>query len=310
MLRRTFVKLLAATGGSLAAPAAAFAQATPGPGAATPAGTPVAIPTPETGYAPVNGVQLYYEIHGAGPPLILLHGGLATGALQFGQLLPALAQSRQVVVVDLQGHGHTADVDRPLAYEAMADDVAALIGYLGLGQADLFGYSLGGGVALQTAIRHPALARKLVLASTPFRRDGWYPEVLAATSALNADAAAAMVGTPLYDAYAASAPDPTAWPTLVAKVGQLLGQDYDWSTAVAAIEAPALVVVGDADSVRPEHALELFRLLGGGAPGDFGPLPPSQFAVLPGTAHSAVTFRADLLLPILGPFLDAPMPGG
>lgn len=310
MLRRTFVKSLAAAGGFATARSAALAQSTP----ATPAAATQeeiadgATPVPQTGYAPVNGLDLYYEVHGTGQPLILLHGGLVTAELQFEPLLPLLAQSRQVVAVDLQGHGHTADIDRPLSYEAMADDIAALIGHLGLGRADLFGYSLGGGVALQTAIRHPDTVDKLVVASAPYRRDGWSPEWMAGTSGLNAEAATAMVGTPLHEGYARVAPRPEDWPVLVTKVGQLLAQDYDWSAAVAAITAPTLLIYGDADSVRLEHAVELFRLRGGGAPGDFKPLPAAQLAVLPGTAHSAVTFRADLLPPIVVPFFDAPLP--
>ena len=309
MRRRLLVKGLAAVGAALAAPKLARGQGTPGAG--TPVGSPeAATPVAEGGLASVNGIELSYEVHGSGAPLIMLHGGLATGELQFGQLVPILAQTRRVVLVDLQGHGRTADVDRPLAYETMADDVAGLIGLLGLGRADLFGYSLGGGVALQAAIRHPDAIGKMVVASAAFQRDGWYPEVNAATAGLNADVAAAMVATPLYEAYARVAPRPEDWPRLVTKIGQLLARDYDWSAAVAAIAAPTLLVYGDADSVRPEHATELFRLLGGGLPGDFAPLPADQLAVLPGTAHSAVTFRVDLLPPIVVPFLDAPPAGG
>ena len=158
---------------------------------------------------------------------------------------------------------------------------------------------MGGGVALQTAIRHPEAVRKLVIASAVLRRDGWYPEVLAGMAQMNAQAAAAMVGTPFHAAYVDVAPNPDDWPMLVAKLGQLLGQDYDWSGAVATIEAPTLVVIADADSVRPEHGLELFRLLGAGVPGDFGALPSDQLVVLLGTPRSGVLTRADLLLPVV-----------
>ncbi len=260
-------------------------------------------------YASVNGLNMYYEIHGTGKPLVLLHGGLATIDVLFGQLLPPLAQTRQVIAVELQAHGHTADIERPLSFELMADDIAALIKHLGLEQADLFGFSLGGGVALQTAIRHPEVVRKLVVVSAPCKRDGWYPEVLAGMASMNAEAAEAMMGSPMHQAYVSVAPKPEDWSALVAKSGQLLRQDYDWSTAVASITAPTLIVVGDADSVRPAHAVELFGLLGGGkVDGAMGGLPHSQLAMLPGTTHFSILARTDLLLPIITPFLEAPMP--
>ncbi len=260
-------------------------------------------------YASVNGLNMYYEIHGTGKPLVLLHGGLATIDVLFGQLLPPLAQTRQVIAVELQAHGHTADIERPLSFELMADDIAALIKHLGLEQADLFGFSLGGGVALQTAIRHPEVVRKLVVVSAPSKRDGWYPEVLAGMASMNAEAAEAMMGSPMHQAYVSVAPKPEDWSALVAKSGQLLRQDYDWSTAVASITAPTLIVVGDADSVRPAHAVELFGLLGGGkVDGATGGLPHSQLAMLPGTTHFSILARTDLLLPIITPFREAPMP--
>ncbi len=260
-------------------------------------------------YASVNGLNMYYEIHGTGKPLVLLHGGLATIDVLFGQLLPPLAQTRQVIAVELQAHGHTADIERPLSFELMADDITALIKHLGLERADLFGFSLGGGVALQTAIRHPEVVRKLVVVSAPCKRDGWYPEVLAGMASMNAEAAEAMMGSPMHQAYVSVAPKPEDWSALVAKSGQLLRQDYDWSTAVASITAPTLIVVGDADSVRPAHAVELFGLLGGGkVDGAMGGLPHSQLAMLPGTTHFSILARTDLLLPIITPFLEAPMP--
>jgi len=263
--------------------------------------------TERTGYAPVNGLQMYYEIHGAGPPLVLLHGGLDTIETCFAQVLPGLAKSRQVIAVELQGHGHTADIDRPLSYEQMADDVAALIRHLGLERADIFGFSLGGGAALQTAIRHPDVVRRLVVVSAPFRSDGWFPEILAGMAAMTAEE---MVGTPWQEAYHRVAPQPEAWPVLIAKVSHLVsGQVHDWSTAVTAITAPTLIVVGDADSIRPDHATEMFGLLGGGkVDGGMGGLPNARLAVLPATAHLDVMTRVDLLLATVPPFLDAPTP--
>lgn len=263
----------------------------------------------ETGYADVNGVNMYYEVHGSGEPLVLLHGGLGTIDMLFAQLLPVLSANRQVIAVELQGHGHTADIDRPLSYEAMADDVAALIEHLGYENADVMGFSLGGGVALQTAIRHPEAVDKLVLVSTVYQRNGWYPEVLAGMSSMNADAAAMMVETPLYQFYASVAPNPDDWTQLVVKSSELLAQDYDWSADVSALTVPTLIIVGDADSVRTSHAVELFGLLGGGQhDGASMGRPVSQLAIIPDTNHFTILSRTDLLLPVVNLFLDAPVP--
>jgi pimeloyl-ACP methyl ester carboxylesterase len=265
-------------------------------------------------YARVNGLDLYYELHGSGQPLVVLPGSFWT-IEAMGEVVPQLATTRRVIAVELQGHGHTADIDRPLSYESMADDIAALIASLGLEQVDLFGYSLGGGVALQTAIRHPEVVRKLALASTAFTRDGWYPEDLAAMSAISAEAFA---GTPIHDAYLKTSPVPEAWPTFVAKVRQLVTSDYDWTAGVAALRIPTLFLVGDADGLRLAHVMEFFGLLGGGqGDGDLSGLPRSSLAVLPATTHvgwappyHGIMTRTHLLLPILTEFLDAPMPDG
>lgn len=263
-------------------------------------------------YARVNGLDLYYELHGSGQPLVVLPGSFWT-IEAMGEVVPQLATTRQVIAVELQGHGHTADIDRPLSYESMADDIAALIASLGLERADLFGYSLGGGVALQTAIRHPGVVRKLAVASTPFKRDGWYPEDLAAMSAISAEAFA---GTPIHGAYLQTSPVPEAWPTVVAKVRQLVTSNYDWTAGVAALKIPTLILVGDADGLRLAHLMEFFGLLGGGqGDGDLSGLPRSSLAVLPATTHvgwappyHGIMTRTHLLLPILTEFLDAPMP--
>jgi pimeloyl-ACP methyl ester carboxylesterase/uncharacterized protein YndB with AHSA1/START domain len=258
-------------------------------------------------FADVNGLHMYYETHGAGDPLILLHGGFGVTSM-FGPVLPALAENRQVIAVELQGHGHTADIDRPLSFEQMADDVAALIERLGMEHADVLGYSLGGGVALQTAIRHPNLVRKLVLVSAPFKSDGWYPEVLAGMSSMTAEMGETWVGSPMYQAYASVAPRPDDWPTLVGKMGQLLGQGYDWSAAIPAIQSPVMIVVGDADSVRTAHAVEFFDLLGGGqrdADWDRSGMSNARLAVLPGTTHYDI-FSSPALAAAVIPFLDAP----
>jgi pimeloyl-ACP methyl ester carboxylesterase len=204
---------------------------------------------PKTGYAPVNGLKLYYQIHGAGEPLILLHGGLGASEM-FAQILPALSSGRQVIAADLQAHGRTADIDRPLSMEAMADDVGALIRYLKIEKADVMGYSVGGGVALQTAVRHPDLVRKLVVVSAAFKRDGWYPEIVAGMAQVSAAAAEPMKQTPMSQLYARIAPKPADWPMLLTKTGELLRKDYDWSKDVAALKMPTMLVFGDADAVR------------------------------------------------------------
>jgi pimeloyl-ACP methyl ester carboxylesterase len=262
-------------------------------------------------YANVNGLKLYYETYGSkGNPLVLLHGGLG-GVGMFAQLLPALAENRQVVGVDLQGHGHTADIDRPFSFEQMGDDIAALVKQLGFVKADVAGYSLGGGVALQTAIRHPDVVRKLVTVSTPFKGEGWFPEVRAGMKSLNEQAAQAMVGSPPHQAYVDTAPDPKAWPQLVAKTGRLVGQEYDWSAGVAAIQAPTLLVFADSDSIRPAHMVEFFGLLGGGkrdAGWDGSGVSNARLAVLPGTTHYNIFF-SPMLAPVITSFLDGPMPG-
>jgi pimeloyl-ACP methyl ester carboxylesterase len=263
-------------------------------------------------YALVNGLEMYYEIHGSGQPLVVLPGSFWT-IEAMGGLVPQLAATRRVIAVELQGHGHTADIERPLRYEWLADDIAALIRHLGLEQADLFGYSLGGGVALQTAIRHPEVVRKLALASTAFKRDGWYPEDLATMAAMSAEAFA---GTPIHEAYLKTSPLPDAWSTVVTRVRQLVTSDYDWTAGVAALKTPTLIVVGDADGLRLAHVVEFFALLGGGqADGDLVGLPRASLAVLPATTHvgwappfHGIMTRTHLLLPILTEFLDAPMP--
>jgi len=224
----------------------------------------------------------------------------------FGPNLAELSKKRKVIAVELQGHGRTADVDRPLSFEAMADDIAALMKYLGIEQADLMGYSLGGGVALQTAIRHPQSVRKLVVVSAPFKRDGWYPEVLVAMAQMGPSAAEPMKQSPLYQLY----PN-VNWPRLFTKLGDLLRKDYDWSKEVAAIKAPTMIVFADADAVRTTHVMEFFGVLGGGqkdAGLDGSGRPAAQLAVLPGLTHYN-TSSSPALATVVTPFLDAPMTG-
>lgn len=255
-------------------------------------------------YAPVNGLNVYYEIHGTGEPLILLHGGVG-GIDMFGPNLPVLSKKRKVVAVELQAHGRTADIDRPLSFEAMADDIGALMKYLRMEKADVMGYSLGGGVALQTAIRHPQSVRKLVAVSAPFKRDGWYPEVLTAMAQVGPSIAEQMKQSPLYKLYPS-----VNWPRLFTKLGELLRKDYDWSKEVAAIEAPTIIIFADADAVRTAHIMDFFGLLGGGqkdAGLDGSRRPAAQLAILPGLTHYNLS-SSPALATVVTPFLDAPMP--
>jgi pimeloyl-ACP methyl ester carboxylesterase len=262
------------------------------------------------GYAAVNGLNMYYEVHGSGAPLILLHGGLGSTGM-FGPMLPLLAERRQVIAADLQAHGRTADVDRPLGFESSADDVAALIGQLGLPRADVMGYSFGGGTALQTAIRHPEVVSKLVVVSTPFAREGWYPESRAGMDQMGSESAEFMKQTPIYQAYAPIAPRPEDFPVLLGKMGQLLRQDYDWSQQVAALKMPVMVVMGDADAVRTRHAVEFYELLGGGkadAGWDRSGMPRARLAILPGVTHYDI-ISSPLLASTAAAFLDEPVEG-
>jgi pimeloyl-ACP methyl ester carboxylesterase len=264
----------------------------------------------KSSYASVNGLKLYYEIHGSGVPLILLHGGVGSIEM-FSEVLPSLAQNRQVIAVDLQAHGRTADIDRPLSFELMAGDIAALIKHMGIEDADVMGYSLGGGVALRTAIQYPEVVRKLVLVSTPFKRDGWYPEILAGMGQMGSQIAEQMKQTPMYQLYTSIAPRLEDWPVLLTKLGELLRQDYDWSNEVAAIKAPTLIVVGDADSVRTAHAVAFFELLGGGKVDggwDGSGMSDARLAILPAMTHYNI-YSSTILADVVASFLDAPMPG-
>ena len=267
---------------------------------------------PKGNYAEVNGLRLYYEIHGTGQPLVVLHGAYMT-IETMGEIVPSLVQTRQVIAVELQGHGHTADIDRPLSYEQMADDVTALLAEIGIDKADVFGYSMGGGVALQIAVRHPGVVRKLVVASASYTSDGMHPELLEMIPTLTPEAFA---GSPIEEAYHRTAPNPGDFPTLVAKLKRLDMEPFAWPAEdIGGIAAPTLLIVGDSDAIRLEHAVELFQLLGGGVMGDLAGLPKAQLAVLPGTTHfvppgSAVLDRADWLLSMIPPFLDAPTPEG
>jgi len=258
---------------------------------------------PTTGYAPVNGLDMYYEIHGTGRPLVLLHGALSATGTSFGRLLPHLAGDRRVIAVELQAHGRTADVDRPLTMAQLADDTAALLRHLGVDNADVFGYSMGAGVALQLALAHSDLVGKLVLASVTYSVDGLHPGLLDGIENLTPEA---LAGTPFEQEYADTAPNPADWPTLVEKVKRMDREFGGWpADLVRSITAPVMLVIGDSDIVRPEHAVEMFRMFGGGVMGDLVGVPASRLAILPGTTHITVVERAEWLAPMILEFLDA-----
>lgn len=257
-------------------------------------------------YLDVNGLSLYYEEHGAGDPLVLLHGGLGSGEM-FAPILPDLAKNRRVILVDLQAHGRTADIGRPLRCETMADDVAGLIRGLGLEQPDVLGYSLGGAVALRLAIQYPDLIRRLVLVAVPYARSGWFPEVLGGFDQMGARLAEFLKPSPPYQTYTRVAPRPEDWPVLLDKTGDLLRQDYDWSGEVPSITAAVMLVYADADSVTPEHIVDFYRRLGGGqrdAHWDGSLRAPVRLAIVPGHIHTDLLSAPELPSMILR-FLDA-----
>jgi pimeloyl-ACP methyl ester carboxylesterase len=257
-------------------------------------------------YAPVNGLEMYYEIHGTGEPLVLLHGAFSAIGTSFGNVLPELAKTRQVIAFEMQAHGRTADIDRPLSMEQMADDTAAALQYLGIERSDFFGYSTGAGIALQVAIRHPEIVRKLVLASVTYNLSGVHPGLMEGLAEMKPEM---MFGSPWHEEYMRIAPRPEDFATLFAKKTQMDREARDLpAETIEAIEAPTLLIIGDSDIVRPEHAVEMFRLLGGGVMGDLAGLPNSQLAILPGTTHVTLVERADWLVSMITEFLDAPMP--
>jgi pimeloyl-ACP methyl ester carboxylesterase len=265
----------------------------------------------ESGYAPVNGLNMYYEVHGASQgadlPLVLLHGAFSSIEPDFGQMIPIFAKSRQLIAVEQQGHGHTADIDRPLRYEQMADDTVALLQHLGIEKADFFGYSFGGEVVMKIAYHHPEMARKLVLAGgTAYHLEGLHPGLMEGLEDMPPEA---LDGTPWKEAYDKVAPNPADWATLVAKKNEMDRHYQSWTPEqIQSFKAPMLIMVGDSDIVRPEHVVEMFRLVGGGVVGDLVGLPASQLAILPGTTHVTVVYRTEWVTSMINAFLNAPMP--
>jgi pimeloyl-ACP methyl ester carboxylesterase len=259
-------------------------------------------------YADVNGLHLYYEIHGEGRPIVLLHGGLGSGEM-FGPILPLLTAGHQVILPDLQAHGRTADIDRPIDVRLMADDIAALIRLLGLDRPDIVGYSLGGGVALQTAARFPELVGKAVVVSAHTRRDAIYAEMLGQQAGVSGAIADALKGTPMSEVYARVAPRPEDFPRLLDKIGESMAKDFDFADVVRGLGVPTLIAAADADMAPPSHYVEVFGLLDGGQRdggwmGEGRPAGGHALAIIPGATHYNVFLSPVLAAAILA-FLDA-----
>jgi pimeloyl-ACP methyl ester carboxylesterase len=256
----------------------------------------------DSGYAEVNGLKMYYEVYGQGKPIVLLHGSFMNIPLNWSKIIPQLTKDRKVIVAEMQGHGRTKDIARELSYEGMADDVSGLLRHLKVDSADIVGYSMGGGVAFQFAIRHPEQVRRLVILSGTYAHNGWWPDVEASFASITADM---FKGTAIQKQYDSLGNDPALFPQYVKKVMSIDLKPYDWSGAAKKIQAPLFMAIGDADGVRYEHALELFRAKGGGKMGDLHGLPTSRLAIIPGTTHIGMMLRTDWLIPMITDFLDA-----
>jgi pimeloyl-ACP methyl ester carboxylesterase len=258
-------------------------------------------------YVEVNGINLYIETRGDGRPLILLHGGLGSGEM-FGPVLPALSNHHRVIAVDLQGHGRTADIDRPIDVRLMADDIAALITHLGLDKPDLVGYSIGGAVALHAAAKYPAMVGRLVIASVNIRPDAIYPQIREQQGQVSAAAAEFMTETPMYQLYQRVAPHPEHFPRLLDKIGEAMAKDFDYGAEVRGLQVPTLIVAADADMAPPSHYVEVFALLDGGLRdggwmGEGRPKGGHALAILPGLTHYDI-FSAPLFAAVTLAFLD------
>ncbi|HWI32606.1 MAG TPA: alpha/beta fold hydrolase [Microbacterium sp.] len=269
--------------------------------------TATSVPS-RSGYAPINGLHLYYEIHGAGgTPLVLLHGGLFDIDLQFAPLLPSFSAGRQVVALDFQGHGRTNDIDRPLSSAGLASDVVGLLDHLSIARADVFGFSVGGAVALDLAINHPERVNKLIVSSVSFAQSGLRGQNAETVAAMTVDMIA---GTPMEQAYLAKSPHPDRehLQGLLDKLGATYEHGFeDWSEdEIRSIAAPTLITVGDCDMVTLDHAVRFLKLRGGDVNGDFDGVPASQLAVFPGTTHFFGLSRTNLVSDVVLTFLDAP----
>jgi pimeloyl-ACP methyl ester carboxylesterase len=259
--------------------------------------------TPTTGYAPVNGLKMYYEVHGSGEPVVLLHGAFMTIPNNWTGWIGELSKTRKVIAVEMQGHGRTADIKRDFSSENLADDVAALLDYLQIPSADLIGYSMGGGVAMQCAIRHPEKVRKVVSISATFRQDGWVKEALDTFPQLTSER---FKGTPVETGYKKLSPTPDEFPNFVKRVVAMAVKPYDFGAdKLKATKAPMFFIHGDADGVRLEHISEMFRLKGDEIFGDMRPRSASRLAILPNTTHVTLMERMPVIVPMVNDFFDA-----
>ena len=260
----------------------------------------------KSGRVPANGVDYYYEIHGSGEPLLLLHGGLGSTDMFDGNVLPMLAKTRQVIGVDLHGHGRTTLGDRPINLVDIANDLAFVLDKLGYQQVDVAGYSFGGGAALRLAAQHPNAVRRLVIMSAPYAQDGFFPEMLPQQAAVSGALADQMKETPMYKSYVAVAPNPNDFPRLLDRMGEFMRRPYDWSADVKKLSMPVMLVFGDADMVRPEHVVEFYKLVGGGLK-DAGwqreHMSRNRLAIIPDVTHYEL-FMSPAVAPTILPFLD------
>jgi pimeloyl-ACP methyl ester carboxylesterase len=297
----TLAALVATTATTLVAPAVTHAQS----GSATTTTVPATPAPARTGYVQANGIRYYYEIHGQGEPLLLLHGGLGSISM-FGPVLPELARGRQVIAVDLHGHGRTTLGDREISMVDIGGDLAIVLRELGLTQVDVMGYSFGGGVAFQLAAQHPQMVRRLVIVSAGFSRDGYHPEMLPMQAQVGAAMADMMKETPMYQSYVAVAPHPEDFPRLLDRMGELMRKPYDWSADVPKLTMPTMLVFGDSDMFRPEHVVEFYKLLGGGQR-DAGwqreNMSRNRLAILPNLTHYEM-FMSPALVATTLPFLN------
>lgn len=260
-------------------------------------------PSPTTGYAPVNGLRMYYEIHGSGEPVVLLHGAFMTIPLNWTGWIDELSKTRKVIAVEMQGHGRTADIPREPTSENLADDVAALLQYLRIPRADLIGYSMGGRVAMDVAVRHPDRVRKVVVISSPFRRDGMTQESREAMAKLSPEL---FKGSPLETDYERLSPTPDGFPNLVRRLASVDAKQKDLTAdQIRSTTAPMFFIFGDADGIRLEHIAEMFRLKGGEVHGDLRSRSASRLAILPNTTHVTLMQRASIIIPMVNDFLDA-----
>jgi pimeloyl-ACP methyl ester carboxylesterase len=271
--------------------------------------TAVSITPGSTGYASVNGLQMYYEIFGKGEPLVLLHGAFSNAHTDFDNLLPALSAKYQVIAIEQQGHGHTDDIDRPLRIDQMTDDTAGLLKHLKITKANIVGYSMGGGIAFNLALRHPDLVKKFVWAGgVCYDAKGFYPEVAGMKNMKPEALVQALQGTPWQQAFEKIAPHPQSWSGVVAKKIEMDQTFTGWkSEEVKRVTVPSLLIEGDADISTPEHVSETFRLLGGGVIGDMYGLPNARLAILPGTTHVTLINRTEWLSAMIIEFLQAPV---